>query len=109
MVRLDAGNLVRSSNRRGSFRHTCTQLRGHGHSREVVPTSELGMAKDESRTQGERDEENECDGCEATVGNRFALPRGTGLFGPVLASVQKAVFESPMLGKIHPAVVLLLP
>src|SRR5438128_2423170 len=43
------------------------------------------------------------------VGDWLPLSRGEGLVGAVPASVEKSVFESPMFGQIHPAIVLILP
>ena len=80
-----------------------------GDGSEMVPASEFGVPEDEGRGPGERDQKNPGDGCEALVGDQLPLSRGEGLFGAVPASVEKSVFESPMLGQIHPAVVLILP
>jgi len=75
----------------------------------VVPAGQFGVSENEGRGPGERDQKNPGDGCEALVGDQLPLSRGEGLFGAVPASVEKSVFESPMLGQIHPAVVLILP
>src|SRR5438477_11980502 len=75
----------------------------------MVASSEFGVSEDEGRTQGERDQQNQGDGCEAVVGHRLPLSGGGSLFGTVPASVEKSVFESPVFRQIHPAVVLILP
>src|SRR5690348_12046207 len=75
----------------------------------MLTASKFGMSEDEGRTQGERDQQNQGDGCEAVVGHRFPFSGGDSLFGTVPAGVEKSVFESPVFGQIHPAVVLILP
>lgn len=67
------------------------------------------MSEDEGRGQGERDQKNQGDGCEAVVGDRLPVSGGDGLIGAVPASVEKSLFESPMFRQIHPTVVLILP
>ena len=42
----------------------------------MVASSELRVPKNEGRTQGERDQQNQGDGCEAVVDYRFPLSGG---------------------------------
>src|SRR2546427_3550017 len=100
---------VGSSNGRRRFGNRRVQLAGHSYGSEVLAASEFGMAEDESRTQSEGDQENEGYRFQTAIGDWFALSGSIDLLGPVLAGVQKPVFEGPVFGEIHPAVVLLLP
>ena len=100
---------VGSSNGRRRFGNRRVQLAGHSYGSEVLAASEFGMAEDESRTQSEGDQENEGYRFQTAIGDWFALSGSIDLLGPVLAGVQKPVFEGPVFGEIHPAVILLLP
>jgi hypothetical protein len=73
-------------------------LSGDGDGRQMIATSELGVSEDESRGQGEGDQKNERDGCEAMIGNRFPFSTGGDLFGAVPTSVKESVcdFNSPL-------------
>lgn len=63
----------------------------------------------ESGTQGECQQQNETDRGQSSVGDGLAFAlRGAGL-GAMPTSVQKAMFEGPVLRQIVPAVVLLFP
>src|SRR5260370_31859508 len=104
-----AAHSVGSSNGRRRFGNRRVQLAGDGYGSEVLSASQLGMAEQKSRTQSERDQENEGHRFQTAIGDRFALPGSIGLLGAVLASVQKPVFEGPVFGEIHPAVGFLLP
>ena len=84
-------------------------MSGNGHGGEVIASRELGVPEDERGTQGKGDQQNQDHCGQAVIGNRFSLSGGTGVPGAVMARVQKAVFESPVLGKIHPAIVLVFP
>src|ERR1700730_6030426 len=67
------------------------------------------MPQDESRAQGEGDQENQGDRRKTVVGNEFPLSARLGAFGAVATGVEEAMLESPMLGEIHPAIVFQLP
>src|ERR1700683_770625 len=67
------------------------------------------MPEDKGRTQGKRDKTNQGDSSQTVVGDQCWLAGGVGLFGAVPASMEKAVFESPMFRQVHPTVVLILP
>lgn len=67
------------------------------------------MAVSKSGTQRKGQQENQSDGGQTPIGYRLALALIGGGLGTVPAGVQKAVFESPVLGQIIPAIVLQLP
>ncbi len=75
----------------------------------MVAPDEFGVPEDKRRAQGEGDQQNQDDCLQAAIGNGFPLPGGGDLFRAVLASVQESMLEGPMLGEVHPTVVLLLP
>ena len=85
------------------------QLAGDGEGGEVVATDEFGMPEDEGPTQGGSDQQNQGDGRQTAVGNRLPLSGRVAVWGAMPAGVQKSVFEGPVFGQIHPAVVLVLP
>jgi hypothetical protein len=71
----------------------------------VVKASEFGMPQDESRAQGEGDEENQADRRQTLVGDEFPFSGRVAAFGAVAASVEEAMLEGSVFGEIHPAVV----
>jgi len=83
-------------------------LGGHGQAREVVTPDKFGMPQEESRAQGEDDQENQGHGGQTMVGHQFSSA-GLLAFGAVAAGMEKAVLEGPMFGEIHPAIVFQLP
>ena len=75
----------------------------------MVAPDEFGMPDDEGRTQSESDQENQSDGGQALIRNRLQLACSIDLVGAVLSGMQEAVLERPVLGQVHPAVVLIFP
>lgn len=93
----------------GRMGDAATQLGGHGEGGEVVATSQFAMPEDESRAQGEGDQQNQGDRGQTMVGDGLALAGRWAARWAVAASVEEAMLEVPVLGKIHPAVVLVFP
>ena len=85
------------------------QLGGHRDGREMVAARQFGMPQDKSRAQAEGDQQNQGHRRQTLVGDEFLLSGSVGAFGAVAASVEETMLEGPVLGEIHPAVVLVLP
>lgn len=67
------------------------------------------MADDKSGADGEGDQGDKRDDEPPMVGGQGSIAFRIGKFGPVIAGVEKAMFECPVFSEIHPAVVFLLP
>src|SRR5213076_694455 len=67
------------------------------------------MPQHKSRAQAEGDQQDECDRLQAAVGHKFSLSGRAAAFGAMAAGMQVTMLEGPVLGEIHPAVVLILP
>jgi len=84
---LDGCRSVRRSNRGRRLGYPGAQLGGDGDSTQVVAAGEFGVSEDEHRGQGEGDQENQGDCCQAVIRDEFPLSGGVRLFGAVAASV----------------------
>jgi hypothetical protein len=79
------------------------QLGGDGNRSQAVAAGEFGVPEDESRTQGEGDQENQDDRRQAVIGHRLPLTGGVPLLGAVPASV------APLLHRQEPAITFVEP
>ena len=67
------------------------------------------MTKEEGGAHGKSNQRNVSHRSQAGIGNEHFESFGVHHFRPVLVRVKKSVFERPVLGQVHPAVVLILP
>jgi hypothetical protein len=84
-------------------------LSGNGQRGEVIASRKFGVPEDKRGAQSKGNQQNQDNRCQALIGNHLSLSGGIGPIGTVTASVQKSVFECPVLGEVHPTVVLIFP
>ena len=85
------------------------QLAGYFDGRQVISPHQLGMAESEGGTEREGQRKDKGNDGQSVVGNGLVRALGGTRLRTVAASVQKVMFEGPVLGEIIPTVVLLFP